>query len=247
MPESELHKRARNVLCPGDLVGQPIGDPSQIAKIEPSATYTGDDNTKTLRADLVIKTTDGQTVHIEFDVTNPVTVDKLERLRQASVHRVLSIKLLPECRDYSDDQLREYIALGNVFLKGEDQPQTHKWLYLENAAIFELDRASSGPSEWLLEWEKDTDELARHGCFVANCDKPVMSASESELQEDDAAGPTEMRPRYPRFTPMLPIYACMDHAFQASFSHHPAGSREACKELREHLAKQELESGESEP
>ena len=235
MAESELHKRARQLLRPGDFIGQPIGDPFQIAKINPKAAYDGDTGTKGLQADLVAETTDGQTVHIEFDVTNPISAEKLERLQEAGVYRVLSIKLLPECGGYSDDELRKYIAQGNVFLEGQNQPKTHKWRDLPDLRIFEKRTDSREPLERLSEWQEDMEDLAEHSCFVSGCDKLVMSASDSELREDGDRGLPGNRRRNRKPTRMLPIYSCEDHAFQASLRQLPEGAESWFKRLREHL------------
>ena len=239
MAESEIHKRARNVLRPGDWVGQPIGDSFQIARTEQDAEYAGDHKTKGLRADLVVETTDSQTVYIEFEVTHPITADKLERLKEAGVHLVLAIKLLPECKGYSDDQLRDYIAHGNVFQRGQDLPKTHKWLHLPVASIFEKGPTSTDPYAMPAQWEKHTEELARHSCYAKGCDRPVTHAVESELREDETAGQTATRQRYPRFEPMLPIYACEDHYIEASLRQLPEGAEEGWhKPVEEYFARQ---------
>ena len=233
MAESELHKRAKKLLHPGDFVGQPIGDPFQIAKLHPKAAYDGDNYTKRLQADLAVETTDGQTVHIEFEVANHITADKLERLQEAGVFRVLSIELLPECRDYSDDELRKYIAQGNVFLKTQSHAQTHKWRDLPD---------SNEPSDRLAAWRAASEELAKHSCFIADCDKPVTSALESALHESDDRELRGIRRRKPKPTRMLPIYSCQEHVIVASLRQLPEGAEKGwVKPLREHYAERQPE------
>ena len=218
MPEGNLHTRARKVLRPGDLVGQPIGDPFQIAKIKPGVAYRGDEDTKGLRADLVVVTNDEQEVHIEFEVTHEMTASKLERIRDAGVHRVLLIKLSNQCSEYSNDQLRAYIAKGNVFLKGPGQQKTHMWLYMATSPISRSRRESTDPAEGLNWLEEASEELVKHPCFVVDCHKRVMSAQSANLRgEERRSGRRDV-------VPVLPIYACEDHAIQASLAQLPQGA-----------------------
>ena len=239
MPESELHRRATKVLRPGDLVGQPFGDPFRIARVLPAAAYSGDDETRRLQADVVLETMDEQRVHIEFEVTNPVTREKLERLRKAGVHRVLVIKLLSRCEAYSDDQLREYIEKGNSVLKGPGQPLTHDWLYMAPSVI-DSDRPLSAPHEI----ERIDEDFLRHKCFVKGCDKPVVHAVWGTVSEDVATRQGELLPGSIPFVPQLPIYACEDHMLEASLKQLPEGAEKGWWDhLRDYHAQQGPEQG----
>ena len=238
MAESELHKRAHNVLRPGDWVGQPSGDPFRIASICTGAAYSSDDDTKRLQADLVIKTIDGQMVHVEFEVTNPVNRGKLERLKDAGVYRVLQIKLLPDCENYSDDQLRQYIAQGNSLLKGPYRPHTHEWVEMA-PSYWERERTPGGP----FDIERIDEDLAKHSCFVNGCKNPVASADSGGISEDLITGQQEMIPDSTRQVPMLPIYSCEDHELYASLRQLPEGTEVGWrKPVEEYFARHNQDS-----
>ena len=238
MPEGKLHRRARTVLRPGDVVGQPSGDPFCIASIRQVASYSSDEDTRLLQADLVVESTDGQTVHIEFLVTHPVNQEKLERLREAGVYRVLQIKLLPHCGDFTDEQLREYIADGNSVLKGPYRPHTHEWIEMA-PSYWERELTPGGA----FDIERIDEDLTKHSCFVEGCKKPIVTAVEGLISEDLITRQAEMLPDSTRLVPTLPTYACEDHEIEASLRQLPEGAEEGWhKPVEEYFARQPQDS-----
>ena len=117
MSETKLHKRAQQVLRKGDKIGLSSGDTITIGRILENPSYSGHVNTKKLRADLAIETTDGVTVYIELNYTHAVDDKKLSRISQIGIHNVVEIDLSEKCWGYSDEELRAHIVQGNFAVR----------------------------------------------------------------------------------------------------------------------------------
>ena len=139
MPESKLHKRARRLLRPGDRVGQPFGEALTIVDtVDGGNVRIKDGPAKGREVDAFTVAPEGYRVAVEFKYKNKVAADKIELFKKDGRYPVLEVDLLDRLTDSSDDELRDYIAGGNIStdksLSEADRQRLcnphRRWLYI---------------------------------------------------------------------------------------------------------------------
>ena len=202
MPESELHKRARQVLRPGDRVGQPYGEALEVLDTVDSGNVQIKDGPAAGRSvDTFVEAPEGYRVAVEFNYKHKVGPDKIAELKKDGRYPVLEVDLSEWLANASDDELRQYIAghqKCNRFNRG--------WLYLPSWDEILRQFASEQNSQAFAMLD-NTNPFGCLRCCVPGCKGQVSSG----------VGDAESHYR------TLPRFACADHMLAPGVLTHPEG------------------------